>query len=86
MLNTFLAGAIMLASAVIAMLFWECRKRTRDRLFGYFAVAFILLGLERVGAEFFSDNPHSLLYIIRLIAFVLILFAILDKNRSERKP
>jgi hypothetical protein len=84
-LEPFLAGAITLASLVIAMLFWECRQKTRDRLFGYFAVAFVLLGLERVGEEF-SSNPHSIVYLIRLLAFVLILFAILDKNRSERKP
>jgi hypothetical protein len=85
MLQTFLAGAIMLAAVVIAMLFWECLTRTHDRLFGFFAVAFLLLGLERVGVEFFSENPHSLIYLVRLVAFVLILYAILDKNRGEKR-
>lgn len=85
MLDSFLAGATMLASMVIAMLFWDCRKRTKDRLFGFFAVAFILLGIERAAVLFFPENPHSLLYVIRLFAFGLILFAILDKNRSEKK-
>jgi hypothetical protein len=84
-LQPFLAGAITLASVVTAMLFWECRQRTRDRLFGYFAIAFVLLGLERLSEEF-SSSPNSLVYLIRLVAFVLILFAILDKIRTERKP
>jgi hypothetical protein len=85
MLEPFLAGAIMLASVVIAMFFWRFKKTTGDRLFGFFAIAFLLLGLERVGAEFVSPNPRSLLYLLRLLAFVLILYAILDKNRTEKK-
>ena len=85
MLEPFLSGAIMLASIVISMFFWRFRKTSGDRLFGFFAIAFLLLGLERVGAEFNSANPRSLLYLIRLMAFVLILYAILDKNRAEKK-
>lgn len=84
MLEQFFAGAIMLASIVIAMQFWQCRNRTRDRLFGFFAVAFLLLGLERVSIEFLPDNPRSMLYVFRLLAFVLIVYAILDKNRTAK--
>ena len=85
MLEPFLSGAIALASLVVAMLFWQCRTRTRERLFGFFAAAFLLMGIERVCTEFVSANPNSLLYLIRLFAFLLILYAILDKNRSETK-
>jgi len=85
MLESFLSGAIALASAVIAMLFWECRTKTQERLFGFFAIAFLLLGIERVLTEFISANPHSVLYLIRLFAFLLILYSILDKNRTEKK-
>jgi hypothetical protein len=85
MLEPFLSGAIALASMVTAMLFWECRTRTRERLFGFFAVAFLLMGIERICTEFISDNPDSVFYLIRLFAFLLILYAILDKNRTETK-
>jgi hypothetical protein len=32
-----------------------------------------------------SDTLQSYVYLIRLSAFLLILFAILDKNRKEKK-
>jgi hypothetical protein len=85
MLNTFLGGAIVLGSWAIALFFFRFQKATRDRLFGFFAAAFLLLGLERVGLEFMSGEPQSLLYLIRLLAFLLILLAIWDKNRTESK-
>lgn len=85
MLDSFLAGAIALASMITAVLFWECRARTRERLFGFFAVAFILMGIEHVCNEFISADPASIFYLLRLFAFLLILYAILDKNRSETK-
>jgi lipopolysaccharide export LptBFGC system permease protein LptF len=85
MLKPFLAGATMLASVVIAMFFLRFKKTSRDRLFGFFALAFLLLGLERVAMEFISDGPRSLLYLIRLLAFVIMLYAIADKNRRGKK-
>lgn len=86
MLEPFLAGAIAIASIITAMLFWECRTRTRERLFGFFAVAFLLIGIEHICNQFFSADPASIFYLLRLFAFLLILYAILDKNRSETKP
>jgi hypothetical protein len=85
MLEPFLSGAIVLAAMMVAMLFWECRTKTQERLFGFFAIAFLLLGIERICTEFISANPGSILYLIRLFAFLLILYAILDKNRTEKK-
>ncbi len=86
MLNSFLAGAITLASWAIAFFFFRFQRATGDRLFGFFAVAFVLLGLERVGIEFVFNKLESSVYLIRLCAFLLILFAIFEKNRQEKKP
>ena len=84
MIETFLSGAIVLAALVVSRLFWQFRRKTGERLFGFFAVAFLLLGVERFCVEFISNNPHSLLYFIRLFAFLVILYAIMDKNRVEK--
>ncbi|HWD17847.1 MAG TPA: DUF5985 family protein [Verrucomicrobiae bacterium] len=82
----FLSGAVMIASLVVAMFFWRFRSQTRDRFFGFFAVAFLLMAVERIAIEFVpEENPQSLVYVIRLAAFLLIVYAILDKNRHERK-
>ena len=85
-LKHFLSGANMLASLVVALFFWRFLRQTRDRFFGYFAVAFLLMAMERLVIEFLpEDNPRSLVYLIRLAAFLLILYAILEKNRQQRQ-
>ncbi|HEY3853228.1 MAG TPA: DUF5985 family protein [Verrucomicrobiae bacterium] len=83
MIEHFLSGAIVIAAAVIAAFFWRFRRETRDPLFGCFAVAFLLLGVERVCIEFLTLGPRSLVFMIRLAAFLLILFAITNKNRND---
>lgn len=85
MLISFLSGAILLASWAIALFFFRFQRTTGSRLFGFFAAAFILLGLERVCTEFMSSTFQSYVYLIRLCAFLLILFSILDKNRKNAK-
>jgi len=86
MLNPFLDGAIVMAAWAIALFFFRFRKATGDRLFGFFAAAFVLLGVERIANEFMAGTFQAGVYLIRLAAFLLILLGILDKNRKEKKP
>jgi len=85
-LYTFLLGMLVMASAVVGLFFLRFWRRTRDRLFAIFAAAFWLMGLNWLLLAFYrGDEVNSaLLYLVRLIAFVLILVAIVDKNRSAR--
>jgi ABC-type transport system involved in cytochrome c biogenesis ATPase subunit len=78
-----LAGAIMLNAWAIALFFLRFWKKTRDPLFGWFALAFLLLGFERVTMATLSAGAHSLVYLTRLCAFLLIFWAICDKNRGK---
>lgn len=82
MLKSMLAGAIMLNAWAISLFFFRFWKKTRDPLFACFAASFLLLGLERVS---FVAIPSldSFTYLIRLGAFVLILFAIWQKNQRR---
>ena len=84
----FLLGAISMACAVIALFFLRFWRRTGDRLFAIFAAAFAILGLNWVALGYFDQSEgRSWLYIVRLIAFGLIILGILDKNRSaSRRP
>lgn len=86
MIKSFLSGAIVLAAWAISLFFFRFQRVTGDRLFGFFAAAFVLFGLERIGIEFMSGRFESHVYLIRLLAFLLLLFGILDKNRKEKKP
>lgn len=79
----FISGAIMLGSFVASLFFYRFWRRTLDRLFVWFAVAFLILGIERLVLAITHANEISspAIYILRLVAFLLIIVAIVDKNR-----
>lgn len=85
-MSEFLIGATTMGFWVAGLFFLRFWVQTRDRLFVIFAVAFWLMGINRF---FFLmliqvDEANSLpLYVVRLLAFGLILVAILDKNHSK---
>ena len=85
----FLAGAVTLGYFVGAGFFLRFWRRTRDRLFLAFAAAFVLLAVNQGLAAFLgaSDERTPYTYVLRVLGFVLILYAIVDKNVStSRKP
>ena len=83
-MQDFLDGATALTCCAIALFFLRFWRDTRDRLFGIFAAAFWLLAAQRLALALSADpnGEQVLLYGIRLLAFVLILAAIVDKNRG----
>jgi uncharacterized membrane protein len=84
-LSAVVSGMLVMGYAVAGMFFLRFWRQTRDRLFGAFAAAFWLLATQRLALAL-SANPNGeqvVLYGIRLLAFVLILVAIIDKNRAS---
>jgi hypothetical protein len=84
-INEALIGAIAMATFTIGAFFLRFWKQGRDRFFLLFACSFFVEGLNRVG-QAISDSPNEgaiARYGIRTISFVLILIAILDKNRAR---
>lgn len=89
----FISGIYMttfLASGVFFLKFW---RASRDRFFLFFCLACWLISLERI-VLFFVDGysyapsasePRTYAYVIRMLAFALILVAIIDKNKRARK-
>jgi hypothetical protein len=86
MLFPFLSGGITMGCAVAGLFFLRFWKRTRDRLFIAFALAFWLLGIGQALLTFAraSTDESTWLYLVRLLAFALILFSIWQKNRRKR--
>lgn len=87
-LSAVVSGALVAGYAVAGLFFLRFWRDTRDRLFGIFAAAFWLLAAQRLALAL-SEDPNGeqlLLYGIRLLAFVLILAAIVDKNRGASRP
>ena len=84
----FLAGAVTLGYFVAAAFFLRFWRRTHDRLFLAFAAAFLLLSVNQALAAFLGagDERTPYTYVLRVLGFVLILYAIVDKNLpSSRK-
>lgn len=86
-MSSFLLGATTFAYAVLALFFARFRARTGDRLFTIFAAAFAVLAVNRALLAMLSQTheARNLLYVVRLVAFLLILYAIVDKNREARR-
>ena len=80
-----ISGAIVMGYAVAGLFFLRFWRETRDRLFVIFAAAFWILGLQRLALAVSRDmvEDDTGLYLIRLFAFLLILVAIIDKNRKR---
>lgn len=84
-LNTFLSGAICMACFVIALHFLQLWRRTGDRLFAFFLLAFLSLAIERVVQLGISgQNEYGpYVYLVRLVGFGLIVAGVIDKNRAR---
>jgi hypothetical protein len=83
--QAFLSGALCVAFAAIGMFFFRFWKTAHDRFFAIFAAAFWVLALERVillvvGPE---HEMRPFVYVVRLVAFLIIIAAIIDKNRTS---
>ncbi len=81
-----ISGALVAGYLVAALFFLRFRRETGDRLFLAFAVAFAILAGQRAALALIPSSNRSELaiYGLRLLAFVLILAAIADKNRKNR--
>ena len=82
----FLSGAVTLGYLVAAAFFFSFWRKTADRLFLAFAVAFLLFALNQALGSVLTVvlEPSSLIYGLRVLGFVLILAAIVDKNTRSQ--
>jgi hypothetical protein len=87
-IELLISGAIVMGYAVVGLFFLRFWRETRDRLFLIFAGAFWILGVQRLALVLSRDmvEDDTGLYLVRLFAFLLILGAIVDKNRSTAQP
>jgi hypothetical protein len=86
MLNDFLGGAVAMGFAISALFFLKFWHRTREGLFLAFAGSFLLLAVAQALLTL-SGIPleeRSRLYLLRLLAFLLILGALWWQNRRGR--
>lgn len=80
----FLTGATAMGCLVIALFFVRFWRGSDDRFFLLFALAFAIFGVNRVVFGFLQESSEArpAVYAVRLLAFVLIAVAVVDKNRQ----
>lgn len=83
-LADFVNGGSFFACCVITLFFVRFYRETGDRLFGFFALAFAVFAANRLALVIVpKDNEAiTLIYLVRGAAFLIIIAAVIDKNRS----
>lgn len=81
----FVWGALSMASLTAALFFLRFWKQSRDRLFLFFCVAFLVFSLSWLVLALSSPGLETApyVYLVRLVAFCLIIAGILEKNRRH---
>ena len=85
-MNEFISGMIMMGYIVAGIFFLRFWRDTRDRLFAMFGAAFFVLAVARAGLQLDGavHERSTIWYFVRLLAFLIILIAIVDKNRARK--
>lgn len=86
-LYDFLSGAVVLGFFVCGLFFLRFWHRTKDGLFIAFAIAFGLFGLGQAMLSLgnIPTEEQSSIFLLRLLAFAVIIFAIARKNAEARR-
>jgi len=92
-ISVFFSGICMTSFAASGLFFLKFYKASGDRFFRLFSFACWFLALERVALLFVADpfasiptpqnKSESWVYLFRLVAFIIIVFAIVDRNRRN---
>lgn len=87
-LYNFLSGAAAFGFFACALFFLRFWRRTKEQLFLAFSISFVLLGIGQtvIALAQMPTEEKGSLYLIRLLAFLVILVAIYRKNWPRRTP
>jgi hypothetical protein len=85
LLDAFLLGVAAMGSLAAALFFLRFFRRTRDSFFLFFSAAFAIQGLSWVplALQLPPNETEPFYYLPRLLAFSLIVLAVILKNRPR---
>jgi len=83
--DALVSGLIVAGYLVIGLFFLRFWRQSGDALFGYFSAAFSLLAAQRAMLAVLEPDEGLwvFLYGLRAFAFLLIIYAIVAKNREK---
>ncbi|HEX6084044.1 MAG TPA: DUF5985 family protein [Thermoanaerobaculia bacterium] len=82
-MTTLLSGALIAGYLLAGLFFLRFWVTSRDRLFALFAAAFGVLAVQRLALSLTAETMENqtVFYLLRLAAFLVFVYAIVDKNR-----
>ena len=83
-MRQLLSGFVVSSAFVSALFFLRFFRIARERLFVLFAAAFAVMAVNNLALGLTSPDSEArvALYVVRLVSFLLILAAIVDRNRD----
>jgi hypothetical protein len=84
-MNEFLSGVAAAGSLGVGLIFLRMWREMRDRFFALFGFAFWVLALNWFLLAWLhpATEDRHYFYLLRLVAFLSIIVAIVDKNRER---
>ncbi len=81
----FVWGALAMACWVAGLFFLRYWRMSHDRLFLFFTLGFWVFALNWIALAMVEPNLETrhYYYLLRLVAFVLIIIGVVDKNRRH---
>ncbi len=86
-INALLLGAIAATCLFISLILVRFWRTTHDRFFLLFGLSFLVEGVSRVCLALvpLASELEPVFYTVRLIVFLIIIFAIVDKNLRNNR-
>ena len=86
-LLAFMRGGLVACCWIAGLFFFRFYRSTSDRLFLFFAASFWVFSLNWLTLALLGvpQEARHLVFLLRLVAFGLILVGIWDKNRRENR-
>ena len=86
-IRVFAWGVLAMASLIAALFFLKYWRATHERLFAFFSLAFVGMAANWTVLAI-VDHPidearQAHAYLIRLVAYVILIVGIIDKNRRS---
>ncbi len=86
-MELFTWGILAMASLVAALFFLRYWRETRERLFAFLALTFAGLAANWTGLAVIDlptdEAQQKYAYVVRLVAFLILIMGIIDKNRRS---
>ena len=86
-MSVFVSGMTTMGFLIAALFFFRFWRRTKDNLFVYFGASFVILAITQFMVALLSapTEHQSLIYALRLLAFVVLIVGIVTKNMARTR-